>query len=286
MLESTMTTSAQVPQRPRNHFNLSFNLILGLTLAFFALVLTGPGWYGAITGYDPYTMDIRQSLAAPSAEHWLGCDRLGRDQLSRLLWGSYYSLPLAAALIGGASIVGTTIGLAAALHSGRVARAFTTVVNVLMAFPQQLAVILLVGMMGVGFTHSILALALFWWVRFAQLSYNRARVILQEEYIQAARLAGENTWQLVRYYLMPQLKAQLMLTALLDLSAAILALATLSFLGLATQPPIPEWGSMLFESQPYLQSAPHLLVGPLIFIFVSALCCNLLALSYRPARKY
>lgn len=105
---------------------------------------------------------------------------------------------LAAALIGGASIVGTTIGLAAALYSGRVARAFTTVVNVLMAFPQQLAVILLVGMLGVGLTHSILALALFWWVRFAQLCYNRARVILQKKYIQTAmsfRSACANAWR-------------------------------------------------------------------------------------------
>ncbi len=149
MLKSVMTAPAVAPQRPQCQQHQqpprhSFNLILGLTLTFFTLVLTGPVWYGLLTGYDPYTMDIRQSLAAPSAEHLLGCDRLGRDQLSRLLWGSYYSLPLAAALIGGASIVGTTIGLAAALYSGRVARAFTTVVNILMAFPQQLAVILLV----------------------------------------------------------------------------------------------------------------------------------------------
>lgn len=262
-----------------------FKLSAAATGLFFVLVLTGPIWYGLLTGYDPYTMDISQSLAGPSLEHPLGCDRLGRDQLMRLLWGSYYSLPLAAALIISATVAGTLIGLTAALSGGILARLFSATVNVLMAFPQQLAVILLLGMLGVGLTHSIFALALFWWVHFAQLTYTRTRALLKEEYIRAAKLAGESTFSLVRYYLLPQLKDQLLLTALLDFSAAILALATLSFLGLATQPPIPEWGSMLYESQPYLQNAPHLLIGPLLFIFLSALCCNLMALNFRQVKS-
>ena len=262
-----------------------FKLSAAATGLFFVLVLTGPIWYGLLTGYDPYTMDISQSLAGPSLEHPLGCDRLGRDQLMRLLWGSYYSLPLAAALIISATVAGTLIGLTAALRGGILARIFSATVNVLMAFPQQLAVILLLGMLGVGLTHSIFALALFWWVHFAQLTYTRTRALLKEEYIRAAKLAGESTFSLVRYYLLPQLKDQLLLTALLDFSAAILALATLSFLGLATQPPIPEWGSMLYESQPYLQNAPHLLIGPLLFIFLSALCCNLMALNFRQVKS-
>ena len=262
-----------------------FKLSAAATGLFFVLVLTGPIWYGLLTGYDPYTMDISQSLVGPSLEHPLGCDRLGRDQLMRLLWGSYYSLPLAAALIISATVAGTLIGLTAALRGGILARIFSATVNVLMAFPQQLAVILLLGMLGVGLTHSIFALALFWWVHFAQLTYTRTRALLKEEYIRAAKLAGESTFSLVRYYLLPQLKDQLLLTALLDFSAAILALATLSFLGLATQPPIPEWGSMLYESQPYLQNAPHLLIGPLLFIFLSALCCNLMALNFRQVKS-
>ena len=262
-----------------------FKLSAAATGLFFVLVLTGPIWYGLLTGYAPYTMDISQSLVGPSLEHPLGCDRLGRDQLMRLLWGSYYSLPLAAALIISATVAGTLIGLTAALRGGILARIFSATVNVLMAFPQQLAVILLLGMLGVGLTHSIFALALFWWVHFAQLTYTRTRALLKEEYIRAAKLAGESTFSLVRYYLLPQLKDQLLLTALLDFSAAILALATLSFLGLATQPPIPEWGSMLYESQPYLQNAPHLLIGPLLFIFLSALCCNLMALNFRQVKS-
>ncbi|MDT3662991.1 MAG: ABC transporter permease [Anaerobiospirillum sp.] len=262
-----------------------FKLSAAATGLFFVLVLTGPIWYGLLTGYDPYTMDISQSLAGPSLEHPLGCDRLGRDQLMRLLWGSYYSLPLAAALIISATVAGTLIGLTAALRGGILARIFSATVNVLMAFPQQLAVILLLGMLGMGLTHSVFALALFWWVHFAQLTYTRTRALLKEEYIRAAKLAGESTFSLVRYYLLPQLKDQLLLTALLDFSAAILALATLSFLGLATQPPIPEWGSMLYESQPYLQNAPHLLIGPLLFIFLSALCCNLMALNFRQVKS-
>lgn len=263
----------------------AFQLILGATIIYFALVLTGPLWYSLWYDYDPYTMNISLSLAPPSLEHPLGCDRLGRDQLSRLLWGSYYSLPLAGALIVSATMVGTAIGMLAALRAGVVARIFAVIISVVMAFPQQLAVILLLGMLGVGLTHSIFALALFWWVHFAQLTYTRTAALLKEEYIRAAKLAGESTFSLMRFYLLPQLKEQIILTALLDLSAAILALATLSFLGLATQPPIPEWGSMLFESQAYLQNAPHLLIGPLSFIFLSALCCNLLAHSYQKGKS-
>ena len=271
--------STALTLRPPLKFSLS------LTVCFFVVVLTGPLWYGHITGYDPYHMDISLSLAAPSLEHPFGCDRLGRDQLMRLLWGSHYSLPLAAALILSALTIGTTIGLVVALRAGRLARLFAACVNLCLAFPQQLAVILLLGMLGVGLSHSIFALALFWWVHFAQLTYTRTSAILKEDYIKSALLSGENTLSLVRYYLWPELKDQLLLTALLDLSAAILALATLSFLGLATQPPIPEWGSMLFESQAYLQNAPHLLLGPLLFIFLSALSCNLLALSLRQERS-
>ena len=274
-----------ITSQPAFRATTGFKLSAAATVLFFVLVLTGPIWYGLLTGYDPYTMDISQSLAGPSLEHPLGCDRLGRDQLMRLLWGSYYSLPLAAALIISATLLGTLLGLSAALRGGILAQLFSATVNVLMAFPQQLAVILLLGMLGVGLTHSIFALALFWWVHFAQLTYTRTRALLKEEYIRAAKLAGESTLSLVRYYLLPQLKDQLLLTALLDFSAAILALATLSFLGLATQPPIPEWGSMLYESQPYLQNAPHLLIGPLLFIFLSALCCNLMALNFRQVKS-
>lgn len=274
-----------ITSQPAFQATTGFKLSASATIIFFALVLTGPLWYGQLTGYDPYAMDISQSLAAPSLAHPLGCDRLGRDQLMRLLWGSYYSLPLAAALIISATLLGTLLGLSAALRGGILARLFSATVNILMAFPQQLAVILLLGMLGAGLTHSIFALALFWWVHFAQLTYTRTCALLKEEYIRAAKLSGESTVSIIRYYLLPQLKDQLLLTALLDFSAAILALATLSFLGLATQPPIPEWGSMLYESQPYLQSAPHLLIGPLIFIFGSALCCNLMALSFHKVKS-
>ena len=111
-----------ITSQPAFQATTGFKLSASATIIFFALVLTGPLWYGQLTGYDPYAMDISQSLAAPSLEHPLGCDRLGRDQLMRLLWGSYYSLPLAAALIVSATLLGTLLGLSAALRGGILAR--------------------------------------------------------------------------------------------------------------------------------------------------------------------
>lgn len=253
--------------------SMGFKIILAITLLWFALLLTGPYWYGV----DPYAMDIKLSFAAPSIEHPLGCDRLGRDLLARMLHGAWTTLALAVVIIVISLVVGTVLGLWAALKQGILARVISALMNALLSFPQQLAVIFVVGVLGVGLWHSIMALCLFWWIHFARICYCRAVSILKEEYIRQARLSGESTLSLVRYYLLPELKGQLLLTALLDVSAAILTLATLSFLGLSTQPPQPEWGSMLFEHRAYLQNAPHLLLYPALFIFISAFLCNLLA---------
>lgn len=259
----------------------ALRILTVLTIFWLALLLTGSYWYPL----DPLKMDVAQSLAAPSYEHLLGCDRLGRDVLARIFSGAWHSLMLAFLIIAQAALIGCTLGLLAALQQGVIARMVATLINGLLALPQQLMVILVVGVLGVGLWHSVLALSLFWWIHFARICYCRVVSMQKEAYMVQAVISGESKWSLLRFYLWPQLKSQLILTALLDVGAAILALATLSFLGLATQPPQPEWGSMLFENRAYLQQAPHLLVFPALAIFISALLCNLLGHAYMRAQK-
>lgn len=269
-------TSSCARPRTITAWPFSFKLLLVLTAAWLAIVLSGSYWYSV----DPYAMDFSRSLQGPSAEHLLGCDRMGRDVLARLFHGAWTSLALAVVIIGISLAIGTVIGLWSALRQGWIANLLSALMNALLSFPQSLAVILVAGLLGVGIWHSVMVLCLFWWIHFARICYCRTVSLLKEEYIRQARLSGESSWALVRLYILPVLKGQLILTALLDLSAAILALSTLSFLGLSTQPPEPEWGTILFENRAYLQNAPHLLFFPALCIFISALLCNLLGQSY------
>lgn len=255
---------------------LSLKLLALLSVLWLLFVLSGSYWYSS----DPYAMNIQLSLHGPSAEHLFGNDRLGRDLLARLFKGAWTSLSLAGVIILISMVIGTVIGLFAAMSRGFIAKILEGVINALLSFPQNLAVILVSGLLGIGIWHSVMALCLFWWIHFARICYCRAVSLLKEEYIRQARYSGESAWSIMRIYIFPQLQAQLLLTAWLDLSSAILALATLSFLGLSTPPPEPEWGAMLFENRAYLQNAPHLLFFPAMFIFISALLCNLLGQSY------
>lgn len=281
---ATATATASYGNRTRQggqHQQWTLRVFTVLTLFWLVLLLTGSYWYPL----DPLKMDVAQSLAVPSYEHLLGCDRLGRDVLARIFGGAWHSLMLAFLIIAQAALIGCSLGLLAALQQGVIARMVATLINALLALPQQLMVILVVGVLGVGLWHSVLALSLFWWIHFARICYCRVVSMKKEAYMVQAVISGESKWSLLRFYLWPQLKSQLILTALLDVGAAILALATLSFLGLATQPPQPEWGSMLFENRAYLQQAPHLLVFPALAIFISVLLCNLLGHAYMRTQK-
>lgn len=274
MLAINQTTSA--PTTTVVSWPLSLKLLTLLSLLYLLFVLSGTYWYPQ----DPYAINIQLSLHSPSIEHPLGNDRLGRDLLARIFKGAWTSLFLAGIIIFISMIVGTVIGLFAAMSCSFIAKIFEGMINAILSFPQNLAVILVAGLLGIGIWHSVIALCLFWWIHFARICYCRTVNLLKEEYIRQARFSGESSWSIMRFYIFPQLQPQLLLTAWLDLSAAILALATLSFLGLSTPPPEPEWGAMLFENRAYLQNAPHLLFFPAMFIFISALLCNLLGQSY------
>lgn len=229
---------------------------------------------------DPYTTSPELSLAAPSSSHILGCDRLGRDLLSRLLSASFPSFLTAIAVIAVSLAIGVILGLIRAFCKNFLGSISKILTDLLLSFPQSIAVIFIAGTLSAGIFGSSFAIALFLWPHFARITYTISGDALQNDYMKQARLSGENTFRIIRYYLFYELKDQLLITALLDLSAVILAMATLSFLGLSSQPPLPEWGSMLFENRNYLDSAPHLLLFPALFIFISSLLFNLLGQSY------
>ena len=230
--------------------------------------------------FDPFKTDPSLSLAVPDSVHVLGCDRLGRDLLSRLLTGAAPSFLTAAFVLIIALILGTVIGLISAFNRNRCGQFMKFVTDLLLSFPRSIAVIFIAGTLSAGILGSSFALCLFLWPHFARITYAITNDALQNDYIKQAKISGENTLRIIRYYLFYEIKDQLLITALLDMSAVILALSTLSFLGLSSQPPLPEWGSMLYENRNYLDSAPHLLIYPTLCIFISAFLFNLLGQMY------
>ena len=230
--------------------------------------------------FDPFKTDPSLSLATPDNTHLLGCDRLGRDLLSRLLTGAAPSFLTAVIILIISLFAGTLVGLLGAFNRNRFGQFMKFITDLLLSFPRSIAVFFIAGTLSSGILGSSFALCLFLWPHFARITYAIANDALQNDYIKQAKISGENTFRIVRYYLFYEIKDQLLITALLDLSAVILALSTLSFLGLSSQPPLPEWGSMLYENRNYLDSAPHLLIYPTLCIFISAFLFNLLGQMY------
>lgn len=254
----------------------AFYLVIILCLIWCLILFCG----SFIAPFDPFKTDPSLSLAAPDSVHVLGCDRLGRDLLSRLLTGAAPSFLTAIFVLIIALTLGTIIGLLCAFNRNHFGRFMKFITDLLLSFPQSIAVIFIAGTLSAGILGSSFALCLFLWPHFARITYAIANDALQNDYIKQAKISGENTFRIVRYYLFYEIKDQLFITALLDLSAVILALSTLSFLGLSSQPPLPEWGSMLYENRNYLDSAPHLLIYPTLCIFISAFLFNLLGQMY------
>ena len=192
---------------------------------------------------------------------------LGRCIYSRLLYGTRTTLGTAFLLMAGISVLGISIGSVAGFKGG----AFDTVImrigDVLLAFPEIVFAIIIVGMLGAGIGNTIIALSLIWWVKYARLARMLVKKEKSSEYIYAARMTGAGDLKVFVQYIFPNILPYLVVQISLNIGTIIIALAGFSFLGLGVQPPTPEWGNMLNEGRVYIQTAPHLLVYPGVCIF-------------------
>lgn len=243
--------------------------IVGITVA---AAVFGP-W---LTPADPNAQDLALRLAAPSGAHVFGLDELGRDIFSRLLVGARISLLVGLAVVTSASTVGILMGSLAGYYGGTVDTLISRVMDVLLAFPGILLAIALVAVMGPSLTNVVIALSFIGWVGYARLVRAQVLRIRELEYVQAARALGAATPRILVRHVIPATLPTVIVQATLGMAGAIIAEASLSFLGLGVQPPTPSWGTMLDAGRSHLFDAPHLTLFPGLAIALLVLGFNFL----------
>ncbi len=224
--------------------------------------------------YDPLEQKVVEGLSPPSAAHWFGQDKLGRDIFSRMMYGSRISIWVGVVTVSISLSIGMAVGAISGYYGGFVDEFFMRIVDILMAFPGILLAIAMVAILGPGLNHVILALCLIGWVGYARLVRGQVLFLRELDYVTAARALGAKPARIILSHLIPNLLAPVIVEATFGMAGAILAEASLSFLGLGAQPPTPSWGAMLNEGRDYLLFAPHHTTFPGLVIMLVVLGFN------------
>ena len=246
--------------------------------AFLAATL-GP----LLSPYDPSAQELALRLAGPSWSHPFGLDELGRDILARVLSGARISLAVGVTVVMVSALVGTALGAVAGYAGGWVDDLISRVMDVLLAFPGILLAIALVAVLGPSATNVVVALCVIGWVGYARLVRGQVLRVRELEFVQAARALGGTTPHVLVRHVLPTAVPAVVVQATLGMASAIIAEASLSFLGLGVQPPTPSWGTMLDAGRSHLLDAPHLTVVPGAAIALVVLGFNFLGDGLRDA---
>lgn len=237
--------------------------------------------------FDYETMVIQQSaslrLKPPSSEHWLGTDEVGRDILARIVHGARVSLPVAFATIAIAAVIGGILGAIAGYGSKRTDNIIMRIMDVFLAIPSILLSITLVSALGASMWNMLLAISISNIPPFARIVRASVLTIKNEEYIEAAQAIGGDDSRIIFKHILPNCMAPLIVQSTLSIAGSILAISSLSFLGLGIQPPTPEWGSMLSSGRQYIRYAWWVCAFPGIAIMLTILSLNLLGDGLRDA---
>ena len=228
-----------------------------------------------IAPYDPYKNDLLNVLMPPSAAHWFGTDELGRDLLSRVIYGARISLMEGVFSVALAMLAGVPIGLVSGYVGGRTDAVIMRVIDVLLAFPGVLLAIVIISVLGPGLTNAIIAVAVYTVPIFARLARGSTLVVKDEPYVEAARAAGLSDLRILSRHIFPNISATLFVMMTLRVAISILTAASLSFLGLGAQAPLPEWGAMLSNSRNAMLIAPHVALFPGLAIILLVFGLNL-----------
>ena len=254
-------------------------LSLGFLLALALLALAAP-W---LAPFSPTVQDIDNTLASPSAQHLMGTDDLGRDVFSRMLHGAAATLYASALAVGIAIGLGLPVGLLAGYLGGWVDDAISRCIDALLSFPSIVLAIAVTGALGIGLTNGMVAVGIVFSPQLARLVRARALVVRQELYVDASRCFGASTGRILWRHVLPNTVQPVIVQVTLLLAAALLAEASLSFLGLGIQPPNPSWGSMLARAYQNMELAPAQMWPPGLAILLTALAFNTLGESLRVA---
>jgi peptide/nickel transport system permease protein len=252
---------------------------LVVVVLLIAVALLAP-W---VAPYDPIATSWSLVRKAPSWEHWMGTDEVGRDVLSRVIWGSRASLTAGLVSVGIALGVGVPLGLLAGYAGGWVDAVLSRLVDAMLAVPFLILAIALAAFLGPSLSNAMIAIGVTATPIFVRLTRGQTLAAKVEDYVEAARAVGNPHWRIALRHVLPNIVPPLLVQASLAIAGAIIAEAALSFLGLGQQPPSPSWGSMLNSAQRFLAQAPWMAFWPGFAIFFAVLSFNLLGDGLRDA---
>ena len=231
---------------------------------------------------NPAVQNLPARLESPSCAHWMGTDELGRDILSRVLYGARISLLVSVCVVSGCGLIGSTMGMLAGYAGGWFDRFINLLlINAFLSFPGILLAIAFAAFLGPGIGKVILALVITGWAGYARLARAQVLKVKELEFILAARSLGASHVRLMVRHLLPNILQPILIQATIGMAGAILAESTLSFLGLGVLAPIPSWGAMLNDARGHLFDAPHMVVFPALAVMTAVLSFNLLGDAWR-----
>ncbi len=255
--------------------------VVGLVVVatFILLALFAP----FVAPYDPIATSWTLVRKAPSAQHWFGTDDLGRDILSRVMYGARASLMAGAISVGIALSIGVPLGLLSGYRGGFIDALISRITDAMLACPFLILAIAFAAFLGPSLSDAMIAIGISATPIFIRLTRGQVMNVKVEDYVEAARAMGNPRWRIALFHILPNILPALLVQATLSIAAAIIAEAALSFLGLGQQPPAPSWGSMLNAAQRFLTNAPWMAIWPGLAIFLVVLSLNLVGDGLRDA---
>jgi peptide/nickel transport system permease protein len=228
-----------------------------------------------IAGADPSHIDLAQRLLPPGSHHWFGTDELGRDIFARTVYGARISMVVALSVVGLSAVAGLLVGAVSGFYGGWLDTVLNIyVTNAFLALPGILLAIAFVAFLGPGLLNLVLALALSGWVAYARLVRAQVMATSRREFVEAARALGASDLRLLCRHILPNILQPLIVQAAVGMASAVLAEATLSFLGLGLPPPAASWGAMLNDARSHLFDAPYILFFPAMAVMLCVLSFN------------
>ncbi|MEM3658769.1 MAG: ABC transporter permease [Candidatus Hadarchaeum sp.] len=255
--------------------------LLGLTLVFAIsfVAMIAP----LISPYDPIKINLASRLQPPNPSHLLGTDHLGRDLLSRLLYGTRVSLMVGVTIAGMSCILGSILGLTSGYFGRTVDNVIMRVCDMFFAFPPLILAMAIAASLGPSLQNTMLALVIVWWPRYARLARSQVLSLRELDYVQAAKAAGASHVRIMLRHILPNVFSPVVIQTTLDIGQAILMAASLGFLGFGAQPPTPEWGLMASEGRVYMRDFWWYPTFPSLMILITVLGFNLLGDGLRDA---
>ena len=251
---------------------------LAMTLLLAGVALFAP-W---LAPHDPAAHDLPQRVLPPSPAHWMGADQLGRDILSRVLYGARISMLVGASVVLGSGLLGLVMGSLGGYFGGWFDRLVNIVlINAFLSFPGILLAIAFAAFLGPGLGKVVLALTITGWAGYARLARAQVLKVKEMEFVLAARSLGASAPRILLRHLLPNILQPVLIQATIGMASAILAESTLSFLGLGVLSPVPSWGAMLNDARSHLFDAPHMVVFPALAVMTAVLAFNLLGDALR-----